>query len=195
MSREDRERWDRRWAARSHDLGRPEPFLLRHLDLLRPGRVLDVACGAGRNALLLAGRGFSVTALDISEEGLALLRERARGKGVGIAVRRADLDDPEALSGLGRFDDLLVVRYRPDEGQWRRLLAHLVPGGRLLLCSFALEDHFRHGTRRAHCLERGALDAALRPRMRLLLRETFVQGGRFLEGSVWEKREEEGERL
>lgn len=195
MSREDRERWDRRWAARSHDLGRPEPFLLRHLALLRPGRVLDVACGAGRNALFLAERGFAVTALDISGEGLALLRERAREKGVTIAVRRADLDDPEALSGLGRFDDLLVVRYRPDRRQWARLLPILVAGGRLLLCSFGLEDHFRHGTRRAHCLERGELDAALGPVMRLLHHESFTRGGRFLEGSVWEKREEEGERL
>ncbi len=187
MSREDRERWDRRWAARSHDLGRPEPFLLRHLHLLRPGRVLDVACGAGRNALFLAGRGFSVTALDISGEGLALLGERARERGVEITTRRADLDDPEALSGLGRFDDLLVVRYRPDRRQWARLLPLLLPGGRLLLCSFGLEDHFRHGTRRAHCLERGDLDAALGADMRLLRHESFTQGGRFLEGFVWEK--------
>ncbi len=195
MSREDRERWDRRWAARSHDLGRPEPFLLRHLDLLRPGRVLDVACGAGRNALFLAERGFSVTAIDISGEGLALLRERARERGVEIVTRQADLDAPEALSGLGRFDDLLVIRYRPDQRQWARLLPLLVPGGRLLLCSFGLEDHFRHGTRREHCLERGELEAALGPDMRLLCQERFTRGGRFLEGFVWEKGEDEGERL
>ncbi len=188
MSRADRLRWERRWAGRGYDLGRPEPFLLRNLHFLLPGTVLDVAAGAGRNALLLAARGFSVTALDISRIAIARLRAQATAGGLTIRTRVGDLDDPACLCDLGTFDDLLVVRYKPSREQWRRLLARLRPGGRLLLCSFGLEDHAIHGTRPGHCLSRAELEAVFGGEMRLLLYERFEQEGRRLEGSIWERR-------
>lgn len=186
MSLADRERWDARWRARSHDLSAPEPFLVEHARLLRPGPVLDVAAGAGRNALFLATRGHAVTAVDVSPEALRLLAERARRAGAEIAVRCADLDDPRALSGLGPFADAVVIRYRPSEEQWERILGVLAPGARLLICTFAPEDHARHGTRREHCLDPAELERLFAGRLRPLLAETFEQGGRVLTGSVWE---------
>lgn len=186
MSLADRERWEERWRRRSHELSGPEPFLLRHLVGLRPGRVLDVACGAGRNALFLARRGFAVTAIDISATALARLAGQARAAGLTVTTRRADLDDPAALEGLGPFDDLLVIRYNPAPEQWRRLLARLRPGGRILLCSFGIADHERHGTRREHCLRPEVLEEALAG-TRVLRHERFEQGGRFLEGWIREK--------
>jgi 2-polyprenyl-3-methyl-5-hydroxy-6-metoxy-1,4-benzoquinol methylase len=44
---------------------------------LAPGRVLDLGCGPGRNAVWLAKAGFSVDAIDLSPEALAWARERA----------------------------------------------------------------------------------------------------------------------
>ena len=46
-------------------------FLLRHLDLPRGARILDLACGFGRHALLLAQRGFSVVGVDITADYIA----------------------------------------------------------------------------------------------------------------------------
>lgn len=159
---------------------------MRHAPLLAPGPVLDVAAGAGRNALFLASRGHAVTAVDISGEALRLLAERAREAGVEIATRRADLDDPGALEGLGPFADVVVIRYRPSGEQFRRILRVLAPGGRLLICTFAPQDHERHGTRREHCLDPAELERLSAGRLRPLLVETFEQGGRVLTGSVWE---------
>lgn len=186
MSLADRERWEDRWRTRSHDLPHPEPFLVRHVEDLRPGRVLDVACGAGRNALFLARRGFDVIGIDISETALARLDGRARAEGVRVTTRAADLDDPAALEGLGPFDDLVVIRYNPAPEQWRRLVARLRPGGRILLCSFGPGDHRRHGTRPEHCLWPEVLEAALAGTA-VLVHERFEQNGRCLEGWIREK--------
>jgi len=59
--------WDERYAAT--DLvwsAGPNQFVERELAELQPGRALDLACGEGRNACWLAGRGWQVVAMDFS---------------------------------------------------------------------------------------------------------------------------------
>ena len=50
--------------------------------------VLDIGCGAGRNAIAFAERGFAVTATDISETAIASTQEWAKKKGVRISKRQ-----------------------------------------------------------------------------------------------------------
>jgi len=58
-----------------------------------PGRrALDVACGAGRNALYLAAAGFAVDALDISAVALDRGRRAAVERGLLVDWRPADFD-------------------------------------------------------------------------------------------------------
>lgn len=91
--REDRGRWDARYAAgdRRHD-GGPSPLLVEWLPRWSAGRALDVAAGLGRHALTLARLGWTTDAVDISGEGLGILRQRARDAGVIVNVVLADLD-------------------------------------------------------------------------------------------------------
>ena len=91
--RDDQARWDARYAAgeRRHDSG-PSPFLVEWLAQLPAGRALDVAAGLGRHALLLARSGWKIDAVDISTEGLRILRGRARAVGVAVNAVVADLD-------------------------------------------------------------------------------------------------------
>lgn len=188
MSEADRERWERRWRERAGASAPPEPWLVANLDRLPRGPVLDVAAGDGRNALSLAERGFPVTAIDISPTALERLARRARERGLGVATRTADLDDPAALAGLGPFASLLVVRYKPSPEQWRHLLARLTPGGRLLLCSFGRERAAAGGFDPAYCLEEAELRATLEPTLACLAYERLGPASDWLEGSVWEKR-------
>ena len=69
---------------------------------VRPCRAVDLGCGAGNNAVYLAGKGFEVTGIDISPAAIKLAEENASKKGVECKFIAADL-----TSGLGldeRFD-------------------------------------------------------------------------------------------
>ena len=65
-------RWDGRYADREQLWsGQPNGALVAEVAVLSPGRVLDVGCGEGADAVWLATAGWDVTALDVS--GVALV--------------------------------------------------------------------------------------------------------------------------
>jgi len=86
------------------DAGRPAAELVRVLDegLLRPGTVLELGCGTGADAILLARRGFEVTAVDSSP--LAIERARVRAEEAGVLPRFVLADVCEFGPKAGRFD-------------------------------------------------------------------------------------------
>lgn len=186
MSATDLERWEQRWRQEG-PLGAPEPFLVRHVADLPESPVLVAPAGAGRNALWLAGQGRAVTAVDVAPSAIARLERAAGERGLSVATRVADLDEPDALAGLGSFAALVVIRFRPSPAQWPRLVAVLRPGGRMLLCSFGPEQHRRHGFPLAFCLDRAQVERELGRGLRLLAWESFAEAGAFLEGSLWER--------
>jgi len=109
MSKADRQKWDERYASGAYGQ-RPYPssFLSERIQGPQSGRALDVACGAGRNAIYLASCGYSVDAIDISPIGLARAQHSAEDAGVAVNWICADLlgeDGPGAAS----VDDLLPV--------------------------------------------------------------------------------------
>ena len=76
------------------DQGEAAPPLIRAIDALSPpaeSRVFVPGCGFGHEALFLAGRGYSVTALDFAEGAVTGLRRRAANAGLQIEAVQADL--------------------------------------------------------------------------------------------------------
>jgi tellurite methyltransferase len=69
----------------------PSRFLVENIDLLPPGRALDVAMGSGRNAVFLAKKGFDVEGVDNSRESIEKALEFAKQAGVSIWTQEADL--------------------------------------------------------------------------------------------------------
>lgn len=112
--------------------------LLQHYQHLLPqqGVALDLACGRGGNALLLARQGLHTHAWDLSANALNQLQQQARQEGLAIDSQQRDvvLFPPEAES----IDVLVVSRFlhRP---LCPALSAALRPGGLLFYQTFCRE--------------------------------------------------------
>ena len=80
-----------------HDLDlQPEPAVRELIPLLQErgaAEVLDLGCGAGRHARLLADEGFRVQATDVREAGLRDLRRQSRLGGSNLKVHCGPLTD------------------------------------------------------------------------------------------------------
>lgn len=127
MSDADRQRWNERYrlgayAGREH----ASPWLVACLPRAPTGRALDVACGAGRNALFLAERGYAVTGVDISGEALSRARRSADARGVEVEWIERDLDTGPGVQGP--FDLIVLIRY-VDLALLAALCRELAPAG------------------------------------------------------------------
>jgi ubiquinone/menaquinone biosynthesis C-methylase UbiE len=69
-----------------------------------------VACGAGRNALYLAERGFDVDAVDISGEAIHRARDAGRRLGLSVNWLEHDLDKLPHLEA--DYQLILVIRFK-----------------------------------------------------------------------------------
>ncbi|MEZ4600931.1 MAG: methyltransferase domain-containing protein [Syntrophotaleaceae bacterium] len=102
--------WNKVWQERGEERLTPDTWLIRALPLLPPGRLLDVACGRGRNALFMAEKGYVVTAVDASAEGLSQLAAEAGQRDLTIALHRQDLEAKPDLPAEA-FDVVLQFFY------------------------------------------------------------------------------------
>lgn len=72
----------------------------------KSGTVLDVGSGNGRNAIFLAQKGFSVTAIDSDPHKMAALRSLATHKNLSIIT---SIGDARNLEDFGSFDIVLAT--------------------------------------------------------------------------------------
>ncbi|MBI4442369.1 MAG: class I SAM-dependent methyltransferase [Acidobacteria bacterium] len=145
MSKEERENWDERFRTGDHADAEPDPLLGQieeYADLFPPERragpkALDVACGAGRNAVWLAERGWVVTACDISLEGLRRTQEQARQRGVRVNLFCQDL---ETISLPANRFDLIVCFFYLQRELFPILKTALRPQGLIVYKTYTLDQ-------------------------------------------------------
>jgi tellurite methyltransferase len=153
---------DRGPAAR---LWRPAPFLeemLARIPRPRNGAraALDVAAGAGREAVYLALQGYEVEARDRDPDALARAAALADRHGVSISTVVTDLEREPAALPAGRFRLIVCFRYlhRPLFAQIERALA---PGGHLIYETYRLgQEKLGRPRRERFLLRPGELESA-----------------------------------
>ncbi|MBI4195386.1 MAG: class I SAM-dependent methyltransferase [Betaproteobacteria bacterium] len=151
----------------------PSAWVRRWAEMIpAEGRVLDVACGAGRHARFLAGLGYAVDAVDRESAALSELA------GVpGITVTRADIESgPWPYAGR-TFAGVVVVNYlhRP---LFPHLLAALAPGGALIYETFASgNERYGRPANPDFLLRPGELLEVVRGRLRVIAYEDLFAAG------------------
>jgi SAM-dependent methyltransferase len=150
----------------SWELGRPQPAVVRLAEAGRiVGRVLDVGCGTGENALYLAARGHAVVGIDFAPAAIARARAKAAARGLcatflvqdalhlgAETLRRREPGEDAALGGA--FDTLLDVglfhTLQPaDRAAYAAgLRAVIDPGGRCFLLCWSNRNPFGYGPQR-----------------------------------------------
>ncbi len=163
MSQADRDKWNARFREGTPYASKdPSSFLVSLDDLLpRQGRALDLAGGAGRNAVWLARRGLEVTLVDISREGLALAHAAAARAGVALDLIEADLDEQPLPAGP--FDLILSFNFLRRE-LFAAFPDRLAPGGQLVYLQATRSNLQRNAKPpAAFLLEDGELPGLLGP--------------------------------
>ncbi len=150
------DKWDRLYS-RATAPPPPCALLERHAHWLpASGRALDLACGLGGNALLLARHGLRVDAWDGSRVAIRRLAAWAEAHALAITARQVDLT--REAPGVGRYHVIVVAHFlhRP---LLPAIAAALAPGGLLFYQTFSqAAPDWRRGPRNpAMRLTRGEL--------------------------------------
>ena len=129
-----REKWDRKYHNSSVDFPRP-CYVLDDYGYLLPssGNALDIACGLGGNALLLAAAGLNTIAIDISEVAIDKLHgysARANLEVQGVVASVSDHYLASVDEYQANFDVITVANYL-DRNLFSALADLLAPGGLL----------------------------------------------------------------
>jgi SAM-dependent methyltransferase len=125
--------------------GSPNAVLVQEASELTPGRALDIGCGEGADSLWLAGEGWNVTGVDISD--VALGRARAAQQALASQTLAVDWRQEDVLDWTppaAAFDLVSVhfLQVPPDELELttRRFAAAVAPKGRLLIVGHSPSD-------------------------------------------------------
>ena len=136
----DHDFWEGWYAERDQVwTGNPNPALVDEATGLAPGRALDIGAGEGGDAIWLAARGWTVTAVDIAETACERGRRAAEAAGADIAERITwQAADIVTWAPPARAFDLVAVHYlhltadeRPTA--YAACADAVAPGGTLLI--------------------------------------------------------------
>lgn len=144
-----KDKWDNIYRNRS-----AEPtasLVLKNYSYLLPtqGIALDLACGQGGNALLLAKLGLEVQAWDASLVAIEQLQERAELKAFNID---AQVHDVIKFPPLAESIDVLVVSFFLDRELCTQLYSALKPGGLLFYQTYCQQKTSEQGPTNADYL-------------------------------------------
>ena len=128
--------WAKSWQDLPWAHDEPTLFLAEICRRRKPGRALDIGCGAGTDSVFLAQQGWEVTSLDFVPKALEFTEQRAREAGVSVTAVEADITawEPPHTYDLvldhGLLHNMDPVRY---DAYREVLLSAVADGGEFVL--------------------------------------------------------------
>lgn len=169
----DTHKWDLRYADAAEMP--PARVLLENVYLLpERGVALDLACGLGANALLLASRGLEVCAWDSSAVAIDKLRALAQARGLTL---QAEVRDVVARPPEPERFDVIIVSHFLDRSLAPHLMAALRADGLLFYQTFTRSRVHECGPRNLdYLLMDGELLTMFSPLQLMVYREEGLGG-------------------
>ena len=134
--------WDKYYREKKGLNSEPDDLIVKNLDQWDTGKAVDLGAGEGTEAIWLAQKGWQVTAVDTSKEGLKKLLSRSKSLGLQINATCADILKFVSQSSF----DLVLLRFihftsedRP--GLFNKCRDLLKWRGRLVFISIINPDH------------------------------------------------------
>ncbi|MEO8551454.1 MAG: methyltransferase domain-containing protein [Kofleriaceae bacterium] len=116
----------------------PNKLLVTYAGKHPPGTAVDVAMGQGRNAIYLASQGWSVTGVDISDEGVRQARDTASAQALKLDAVVADVTTYDY--GTAKWDLVAMIYAYPALSKIVELQRATKPGGLFVYEFFADDD-------------------------------------------------------
>ncbi len=137
MTDELTQKWNARYQDADPAASRPCEVLKTFAYLLPPeGRALDLACGLGGNACLMAGHGLETSAWDVSPVAIDRLRAHAESENLPIEAKVRDVQKEPPESDAF---DVIVVAYFLERDLAAAIEQALKPGGLLFYQTWTRE--------------------------------------------------------
>ncbi len=141
------------WGIPPWDIGRPQKEFVRLAEKGEiTGRVLDVGCGTGENALYLAHLGFELWGIDASPTAIKKAKEKAKEREIIVNFLVSDALKLQLLKT--KFDTVIdcgLFHVFSDEERpiyTASLSSVLYPGGKYFMLCFSEHEQGSYGPRR-----------------------------------------------
>jgi ubiquinone/menaquinone biosynthesis C-methylase UbiE len=149
--------WDELYKGTpAWDVGHPQPAFKALVENgeIKPGHALDIGCGRGENAIMLAMNGCDVTGIDLAEIAISDAKAKAAERHVNVNFVVGDVLRMDQLFKKSEFDliiDSFLFHTFPDEERpifARQVYKVLKPGGKYFMLCFSDKDPAGPGPRR-----------------------------------------------
>jgi ubiquinone/menaquinone biosynthesis C-methylase UbiE len=138
------------------DVGHPQPdfeAIIKNCEI-KPGRALDIGCGRGDNAIMLATNGYDVTGIDLVDDAISDAKSKAAERHVKVNFIVGNVLRMDRLFMEAKFDIVIdsgLFHVMTDEERpvfVRQVHRVLKPGGKYFMLCFSDKEPEGYGPRR-----------------------------------------------